>query len=98
MPLLNYKELKIDAHQWKGSALGSECSLHQLSPYIGKMKSSMASSLVESFSSEGDFIYDPFWCSGFWSVTTLPEALQNEGCVLTFWAVNSLHQNVAIHR
>jgi len=27
---------------WKGSVIGEECSLHQIAPYIGKMKSSMA--------------------------------------------------------
>jgi hypothetical protein len=31
---------------WKGSVIGQETTLHQLSPYIGKMKSIMASSLV----------------------------------------------------
>jgi len=50
--------------QWRGSALGKECSLHQLSPYIGKMKSAMARSLISTFTREGDTVYDPFSGSG----------------------------------
>jgi hypothetical protein len=49
---------------WTGSAVQSESTFHQLSPYIGKIKSSMAASLVSQFTSEGDLIYDPFSGSG----------------------------------
>jgi hypothetical protein len=49
---------------WAGSAVKSESTLHQLSPYIGKIKSSMAASLVSQFTNEGDLIYDPFSGSG----------------------------------
>src|SRR5580693_2004629 len=45
---------------WAGSVVQNESTLHQLSPYIGKVKSSMAASLVSQFTSEGDLIYDPF--------------------------------------
>lgn len=45
---------------WAGSAAQNESTLHQLSPYIGKIKSSIAASLVSQFTSEGDLIYDPF--------------------------------------
>ena len=51
-------------HNWRGSALKSESTLHQLSPYIGKIKSSMAASLVTQFTREGDCVYDPFSGSG----------------------------------
>jgi hypothetical protein len=50
--------------QWKGSALVRESTLHQLSPYIGKMKSSMAASLINAFTEKGQTIYDPFCGSG----------------------------------
>jgi hypothetical protein len=50
--------------QWKGSAVVRESTLHQLSPYIGKMKSSMASSLINAFTEEKQTIYDPFCGSG----------------------------------
>src|SRR5664279_3582878 len=49
---------------WAGSAIKGESTLHQLSPYIGKIKSSMAASLVSQFTSEGDLVYDPFSGSG----------------------------------
>ena len=49
---------------WSGSATGRESSLHQLSPYIGKMKSSMAGVLIDGFTREGELIYDPFCGSG----------------------------------
>lgn len=45
---------------WAGSACNNESTLHQLSPYIGKTKSSMAASLVSQFTTVGDVVYDPF--------------------------------------
>jgi SAM-dependent methyltransferase len=50
--------------QWNGSALVRESTLHQLSPYIGKMKSSMAAALISAFTEKGQTIYDPFCGSG----------------------------------
>lgn len=49
---------------WAGSALKAESTLHQLSPYIGKLKSSIAGSLIAQFTEEDDIIYDPFSGSG----------------------------------
>src|SRR3977135_1248044 len=49
---------------WHRCAVHTECTLHQLSPYIGKIKSSIASTLIERYSSTGDTIYDPFCGSG----------------------------------
>ncbi|MGA9778722.1 MAG: DNA methyltransferase, partial [Verrucomicrobiia bacterium] len=49
---------------WRGSALKTETTLHQLSPYIGKIKSSMAASLITQFTHKGELIYDPFSGSG----------------------------------
>jgi hypothetical protein len=49
---------------WRGSVVGKETTLHQLSPYIGKVKSSMAASLISQFTSEGMTVYDPFAGSG----------------------------------
>jgi hypothetical protein len=50
--------------QWYGSAVHSECTLHQIAPYIGKLKSSMASALIRAFTKKGDLIVDPFCGSG----------------------------------
>jgi hypothetical protein len=49
---------------WRGSAGETESTLHQLSPYIGKTKSTMAASLVAQFTKPGDLVYDPFSGSG----------------------------------
>jgi len=65
---------------WLGSALLTESTLHQISPYIGKMKSSMSRTLIEKFSNPFDIVYDPFcgagtvaleaWASGSHVLTT----------------------------
>lgn len=49
---------------WRGCAVHSECTLHQISPYIGKIKSSFAAQLIETFAEPGQTIYDPFCGSG----------------------------------
>jgi Putative RNA methylase family UPF0020 len=49
---------------WNGSAATTESTLHQLSPYIGKTKSSMAASLISQFTKKGEMLYDPFSGSG----------------------------------
>src|SRR5438128_181029 len=49
---------------WKGSALHKESTLHQLSPYIGKIKSSMARTLIDEFTRKNETIYDPYSGSG----------------------------------
>ena len=42
----------------------SECTLHQIAPFIGKLKSSIACDLVTRFSRGGQTVYDPFSGSG----------------------------------
>ncbi len=49
---------------WDGSCLKSESTLHQISPYIGKMKSTMAKTLIETYTKRGDMVYEPFVGSG----------------------------------
>lgn len=63
-PLAPVRPSSILTPNWAGSALKVESTLHQLSPYIGKLKSSIAGSLVSQFTREGDVIYDPFSGSG----------------------------------
>lgn len=50
--------------RWKESCANTETTLHQLSPYIGKLKSSIAGELVENYSAKGDLIVDPFAGAG----------------------------------
>lgn len=50
--------------RWGNPCANTECTLHQLSPYIGKIKSSIASDLVERYSAPGDLVVDPFAGAG----------------------------------
>jgi SAM-dependent methyltransferase len=54
----------IDGSVWDGCFNAKESSVHQLSPYVGKMKSGMAGALIEEFSRTGDVVLDPFCGSG----------------------------------
>lgn len=55
---------ELDAATWHGSFNGRESTLQQLSPYVGKLKSGMARSLIQLFSGPGDIVLDPFSGSG----------------------------------
>lgn len=50
--------------QCSDSTVGTEWSFHQLSPYIGKIKSSIARFLIENFTDTDAYIYDPFCGAG----------------------------------
>jgi hypothetical protein len=63
--ILDKKRLHdIKIKSWIGSSLREESTLHQLSPYIGKMKSSMARALIRALTNKGDTVLDPFCGSG----------------------------------
>jgi hypothetical protein len=51
-------------NRWTKSCAHDECTLHQLSPYIGKIKSSIAGELVKKYSKPGDLVVDPFAGAG----------------------------------
>lgn len=55
---------ELNAKLWQGSFNGRESSLHQLSPYVGKLKSGMAKVLIQLYSQPGEIILDPFAGSG----------------------------------
>jgi len=40
------------------------CTLHQIGPYIGKVRPNLARQLVLKYSQEGDWVWDPFCGSG----------------------------------
>jgi hypothetical protein len=50
--------------RWHDACTNLECTLHQLSPYIGKIKSSIAGELVSCYSHPGDLVVDPFAGAG----------------------------------
>lgn len=50
--------------RWRQPCANTESTLHQLSPYIGKIKSSIAGELIERYSNPGDIVADPFGGAG----------------------------------
>ena len=50
--------------RWADSCTHQECSLHQLSPYIGKLKSTIAQDLILKYSQPGQLVVDMFCGSG----------------------------------
>jgi len=59
-----FEQFSFPEEYWCESCVGSENTLHQLSPYIGKLKSIIAKDLILEYSKEGDLIVDPFSGSG----------------------------------
>lgn len=55
---------KLNSGDWSGSCLSTKSTLHQLSPYIGKIKSVFARKLITTYSKPRDVILDPFAGSG----------------------------------
>lgn len=49
---------------WAKSHTNKECTLHQLSPYIGKLKSVIARDLISKYSEPGNLVVDMFCGSG----------------------------------
>ena len=58
------RRIKPAPLRWKQPCANTEFSLHQLAPYIGKIKSSIAADLVARYSEPGDFLVDPFSGAG----------------------------------
>lgn len=55
---------KLNPEDWSGSSLATESTLHQISPYIGKIKSVFARKLITTYTKPRDTILDPFAGSG----------------------------------
>lgn len=62
--MIRQHSLRTLQESWESSAYGTENSLHQLAPYIGKLKSTLARALIEQYSKVGDTVFDPFCGSG----------------------------------
>ena len=67
-PMTHYDELMAMPSpappHWAEPCTHQECSLHQLSPYIGKLKSSIAQDLILRYSKPGELVADMFCGSG----------------------------------
>jgi len=62
--LLPEERIEMDARLWSGSFNARESSMHQLAPYVGKLKSGMVRVLIELYSRSGDVVLDPFCGAG----------------------------------
>jgi adenine-specific DNA methylase len=71
-PITEDDKLAQLVNQWEKSCTNTESTLHQLSPYIGKLKSSIAQDLILNYSRPGGLIADAFAGSG----TVLLEAVR----------------------
>lgn len=67
-PPETYMELLPNAKQrpvhWLNACVHTECTFHQLSPYIGKLKSTIAKDLIARYSAPDDVVVDLFSGSG----------------------------------
>jgi Putative RNA methylase family UPF0020 len=62
--------------------VAEDCTFHQIAPYIGRMKTSMARALVQRWTRVGDRIADPFCGSG---VVALEAATQGRVVIAGDW-------------
>jgi DNA modification methylase len=62
--LFGEQRIELDARLWSGSFNARESSMHQLAPYVGKLKSGMVRVLIELYSRPGDVVLDPFCGAG----------------------------------
>jgi len=62
--LFREERIELDARLWSGSFNARESSMHQLAPYVGKLKSGMVRVLIELYSRPGDVVLDPFCGAG----------------------------------
>jgi len=63
---------------WHKNTVYTECTLHQIAPYVGKMKSTMAKQLIQRYSKPEDTILDPFVGSG---TIALESLILNRGII-----------------
>jgi hypothetical protein len=62
--LLDRSDLTLSSRKWSLPVANTECTFHQLAPYIGKLKSSIAADLIRAYTTKGELIVDPFCGAG----------------------------------
>jgi hypothetical protein len=62
--LLYRPDLTLASQKWSVPVANTECTFHQLAPYIGKLKSSIAADLIRAYTTKGELIVDPFCGAG----------------------------------
>jgi hypothetical protein len=56
---------QAEAAPWgSGSTTATDCTFHQIAPYIGRIKTTIARYLIEQYTEAGDLVIDPFCGSG----------------------------------
>jgi hypothetical protein len=59
------KSVRVGSPLWSAKCTtGEDCTFQQLAPYIGRIKTSIARSLIERYTHPGDVVVDPFAGSG----------------------------------
>jgi adenine-specific DNA methylase len=64
------------------STTSTDSTFHQLAPYIGRLKTSIAHSIIADYSAKGDLIVDPFSGSG---VVGLEAAMNARNVLVADW-------------
>ena len=82
LPLTDYQTPGTTPPWSSHSTVATDYTLQQLAPYIGRMKTSMARSLVYNYTTEQDLIVDPFCGSG---VVALEAAVATRRVVAGDW-------------
>lgn len=77
----------ISPSYWKGKTFADESTLHQIAPYIGKMKPSMARVLINACSKPEEVIFDPFVGSGVIALESLIAGRGIISCDVNSYAV-----------
>ncbi|MBE0615174.1 MAG: hypothetical protein IH604_15990 [Burkholderiales bacterium] len=74
--------LRLSPNWSAASTKATDLSLHQIAPYIGRMKTSMAKSLMLEYTNAGDLVVDPFCGCG---VAVLEAAANGRRVVAGDW-------------
>lgn len=82
MSLLSNHRLSLKPAWSPESTVASDWTLHQIAPYIGRMKTTMARSLVQEKTRPGDLVVDPFCGCG---VVALEAAAVGRRVVVGDW-------------
>ena len=73
---------------WKVACTHSESTLHQLSPYIGKLKSSIAHDLIAEYSRKGELVADVFCGSGTVALESVQMGRRSFAADASHYAIN----------
>ena len=83
VPVDTHQDVPLLAPTWSAdSTTATDFTFHQLAPYIGRMKTSMAQALVRQYTRAGDLVVDPFCGCG---VVAMEAAAHGRGVKVGDW-------------